>query len=83
MPRQPITKPVPGHARLRAVRNAAGLTQVQVAARLGIAQGSYADFERGKRAASLEWLLRFAAAVGCDPSTLDARLARGPGKSND
>ena len=65
MPRKPATT-----ARLKAARQRAGLTQVELAKRLGITQATYSDFERGRTKASLDWLNRAAEALGCKLSEL-------------
>ncbi len=62
-------------ARLRALRARAGLTQQQLADRLGITQGYVADVERGRRVPGLDWLHDAATALGWDPHELDPRLA--------
>lgn len=43
-------------ARLREARKAKGLTQAQIAAKIGISQGSYAQYENMKREPSLQTL---------------------------
>ncbi len=60
--------------RLRAAREAAGLSQQQLAAAMGTHKQSVSDAERGSPR-SLEWLHRAAVALGCPPSSLDPRLA--------
>jgi transcriptional regulator with XRE-family HTH domain len=70
----PTTESTPG-ARLRAARLGAGLTQVQLADRLGVCQSRITDVERGRHAPSLNWLLRAAAALGIDPHELEPALA--------
>lgn len=77
MPRRPALPPstTPG-ARVKAARKAAGLTQRQLAARLGCAQPQIAKVERDQAAPSLDRLYALAQAIGCDPGTLDPRLKR-------
>jgi transcriptional regulator with XRE-family HTH domain len=60
-------------ARLRAARLRAGLSRAEVAARMGVFHRSVGNAENGS-ARGLEWVYAFAAAVGCRPSELDARL---------
>lgn len=52
--------------RLRALRRAAGLTQLQFARRLGTTQSAVARLEVGQQRLSLSALQRAAAEVGCD-----------------
>ena len=66
--------PTPGQ-RLRAARQAARLTQAQLASRLGVGAVYLGDLERGKRPLSLDRLWEIAEAIGCDPRDLDERLA--------
>jgi len=78
MPAPRIT-PAPGQsARLVAARQAAGLTQAQLAERLGVTIGRISDAETGRRPMGLEGLCSLARAVGCRPSTLDERLTDKP-----
>ena len=44
-----------GSRRLRAARESTGLTQTQAAEKLGLKQGSYAQYELGRRVPS--WIL--------------------------
>jgi transcriptional regulator with XRE-family HTH domain len=62
-------------ARLRTLRESAGLTQQQAADRLRVTSVYWGDVERGKRQASLDWLHAAALAIGVDPHELDPRLA--------
>jgi DNA-binding XRE family transcriptional regulator len=50
---------------LVAARNRAGLTQAQVAGRMGTTQSTIARLESGKRLPTLSSLERYAQAVGC------------------
>jgi transcriptional regulator with XRE-family HTH domain len=72
----PHTDPDTPADRLRAARKVAGLSQREVADRLGIKQPVYHRAESGARPVTLDWLLRAADAIGCDPNDLDPRLAR-------
>ena len=58
---------IPGGGWIRAVREALGMTQVQLAARLGLARQSIQDFEKAEaeRRITLDSLERAAAAMGC------------------
>jgi len=75
-----ITSQLP--SRMIAIRKANGLTQAQVAKRLGITQGSYGHYERGIRRVSLEMLPKLAAALECMEADLigvePKRAKRGP-----
>lgn len=46
--------------RLKELRKQAGLTQVELAGKLGIVQSSYADWERGKKKPTQENLVKIA-----------------------
>jgi transcriptional regulator with XRE-family HTH domain len=69
----PATTLGPG-AKLRAARIAAGLTQAELAERLGIKQPSVAQAEKDRTKITLDRLLKFSLAIGCDPHSIDARL---------
>jgi transcriptional regulator with XRE-family HTH domain len=56
--------------RLRAAREATGLTQGQAAERLGWKQGSYAQYELGRRVPSWVTLSEIAEALSLDPAIL-------------
>jgi len=64
----PVQQDLP--KRLAELRKAEGLTQVQVAQKLGITQGSYAHYERGLRRVPLEMIPKIAAAIGTDEEGL-------------
>jgi transcriptional regulator with XRE-family HTH domain len=76
-----MTDDTPG-ARLRAAREAAGLSQAAAAARMGgdVSAQYWSDVERGRRKPSLEWLWEAAQALGCDPHGLDERLQTSRGR---
>lgn len=65
----PVTKRQFG-ARLRELREAAGLSQAEVAARLGKPQSSWSSWELGTTAPNIEWLERVAVVLGCDIAEL-------------
>lgn len=72
------TKPDPKFTtgeRIRAARLRAGLTQVQLAGRLGVVQHNISALETGRENPSLERLYGLAKAIGCPPSDFDARLS--------
>jgi transcriptional regulator with XRE-family HTH domain len=54
---------------LREARKRAGLSQAEVAARLGIGQAYVSRVERGAQNITLSYCVRFAQAVGCTVST--------------
>ncbi|MCU1455773.1 MAG: transcriptional regulator, family [Acidimicrobiales bacterium] len=53
-------------ALIRSTREAAGLTQAQLATRLGTTQSSVARWERGATSPTLATLRRILSACGCD-----------------
>src|SRR5271169_2569657 len=59
-------KPSPFGAKLKAAREAAGLTQSQLAARSGLHLGAVFKLEQGKREPSWETVQRLAAVLGVD-----------------
>ena len=61
--------------RLAVARKAAGLTQSQLGDRAGTSKQAISHLERGQDKASLDLLYKLAVALGCDPSSLDDRLA--------
>ncbi len=62
--------------RLHRLRTAAGLTQSDLAQRLGVSAARIGHLETGRYGPpSLDLTIRLAAALGCDPSELDGRLA--------
>ena len=61
-------------ARLRDARKASGLSQAQLAERVGLTQGRIAQLERGDPS-DLQQRYDLAVALGVDPHRLDTRLA--------
>ena len=63
----PAAAPLPRGGWLRAIREALGMTQVQLGARAGISRQSVQDFERAEaeRRITLESLDKVARAMGC------------------
>lgn len=66
--------------RLKRARIAAGLTQEQLAERIGTSKQGVSNAERGKYPPTLEWLHAVAVAIGCPPSELDERLTSNTGE---
>ena len=66
---------MPVRPQLKSARLAAGLSQAAVARSLGITTQTYGDYERGRRNPTLDWLWEAARAIGCNPKSLDPRLA--------
>ena len=60
---------------LRAHRSKAGLTQSQVAARVGLQRTSITNIEQGRQHLPLHQLFRLASAVGAEPQELLPRQA--------
>ena len=52
------------HVNLRNYREAAGLTQLQVAERLGITKSTYCNYESGKREPDVAKIKKIAKALG-------------------
>jgi transcriptional regulator with XRE-family HTH domain len=67
-------KTTPGQ-RVRAARQAAGLTQTVLAGRLGCSQQYIVRVEGDKVRPTLDWLLAASKAIGCLPSSLAVELA--------
>lgn len=69
-------------ARLAAVRESAGLTQEELATRLGIATRNVQRVEAGRRNLTLQTIERFAKALGVDPTSIvtisEGRVRGGP-----
>ena len=57
-------------AALKRLRHQAGLTQEELAGRVGIARTNYVNLENGRRHLGPEWLERFAIALGVDKREL-------------
>ena len=70
------------HQRLRELlleaRRAAGMTQVQVAERLGKPQSFVAKYEAGERRLDIIEFLAVADALGIDPASVLGELRSGP-----
>lgn len=66
-------------ALLREARRRAGLTQVELAARAGVAQSVISAYERGRREPGLATLLRLVEASGCQLA-LELRSPPGTGR---
>src|ERR1700679_578006 len=63
-------EPVRIGARLRALRNEAGLTQADVAEAVGVAPETMSRLERGRLQPSTDLVTRLAAAIGVEPGAL-------------
>jgi transcriptional regulator with XRE-family HTH domain len=70
----PPTTLGPG-ARLRAAREVAGLTRRELAEQLGMNYGSLKDIEADRHNVRSDTIHRIAVAIGCDPHSIDPRLA--------
>ena len=68
--------------RLRDERRRAGLSQADVAARLGISVQAFGDLERGKSGEWVDNLERVAAAIGTTPASLCAYHSGAGGKQD-
>jgi repressor LexA len=55
---------------LKRLREAAGLSQVQLALRLGVSQGAVANWERGFRVPQTGSLIKIASILGCGVDAL-------------
>jgi transcriptional regulator with XRE-family HTH domain len=62
-------------ARLRAAREAAELTRRELADRLGKSYWTVSSLERDQDPITLDMIHEVALAIGCDPHSIDARLA--------
>lgn len=58
------------HNRLSALRRQAGLTQDQLAQRADTVRSQIVKLERGERRLTVDWMLRLAKALNCDPKDL-------------
>jgi transcriptional regulator with XRE-family HTH domain len=65
-------------SRVRAAREAAGLSQAELARKLGWTPGAVSGIEIGYRLPSLDRLYAIAAVIGCSPHLLDDRLTQRP-----
>jgi len=70
----PTTATGPG-ARLRAAREAAGVSRRDLARRLDVAYPTLADIEADRKPISLDKIHEVAVAIGIDPHSIDERLA--------
>lgn len=52
---------------IKDIRKKKGLTQVQLAQKLGISQGAIQKLETGERGLDLDWMDKIARALGCEP----------------
>lgn len=59
--------------RVREVRLAAGISQVQLAERMKVAPGEISRLETGRRSPNLETIEKLGAALGVEPASLLAR----------
>lgn len=62
-------------AKVAAARAQAGLSLSEAGKRMGVSKQAIYAVESGRQPATLEWLHRFALAIGADPHDLDPRLA--------
>lgn len=62
--------PVAMYLQLRAAREAAGLTQIELARRLGVSRGAVGNYETDQRPLPMYIAERWAAACGCRVETL-------------
>jgi transcriptional regulator with XRE-family HTH domain len=72
------TEDIPIGARIRAAREATGMTRRSLAEALGVTYQRVADIESDRKPISLERVIEIAAAMGVDPHSLDERLAGRP-----
>ena len=83
----PRSRRSPRHQALRLLlterRVAAGLTQVEVAARLGRPQSFVSKYEGGERRLDVVEFVEVAQAIGCDPAGIIAALRDVPGAGED
>ncbi len=56
--------------KIREMRKKAGLTQTQLAQKMGVTQGTITQYENGRRFPKLDTLTRIADAIGCDVLSL-------------
>lgn len=66
--------------RLRAAREARGLTTREAAELAGTSHGNLIAVEMGRRTATLQWVYDYATAIGADPHAVDERLAPQKGR---
>ena len=63
-------------AAVRAAMDEQGLTQSELAERVSLTKSRIGAILRGRYAPTIETAVRFAEALGVDPTELDARLAQ-------
>ena len=68
---------------LKRLREAAGLSQVQLALRLGVSQGTVANWERGFRAPQARHLIKLANILGCSVDALLGLNTQGADAARD
>ena len=56
--------------RIAVLRRTAGLSQEQLAERLGTGRSQIVKLERGERRLTVDWMVRIGRALGCDPAML-------------
>ena len=66
---------------LRRYRDAAGLSQQELVNRVGISKGFYSSLEMGKRAPSIDMLVRIAMALDVRPGDMLEAMVREAEKS--
>lgn len=64
--------------RLAEMRRRAALTQDQLAERAGTVRSQIVKLERGERRLTIDWMIRLARAIGCEPSDLMPEAAVAP-----
>lgn len=62
-------------AKIRAARELSGIDRKGLAKTLGISYQRIADIELDRKPISLELIIRIAEGIGCDPNSIDDRLA--------
>lgn len=68
---------------LKRLREAAGLSQVQLALRLGLSQGTIAHWEIGRRAPQARHLIKLAKILGCSVDALLGLNTQGADAARD
>ena len=62
-------------ARLRAAREAAGLSQADLARQLGVTPAAITNLESDAKRITLDRIDEVCLAIGCDPHSIDHRLS--------